>query len=163
MALTPGCANQLWHFHAPSSGIAAYTKMWCLRLPPVPPAHWGQREPPDPCVCCRQQSPALAHQHPTSMVPVKSFHRKPTKSSCPQPLTGAVGPCSIPEATAHSAGTCTTALTPNPPPGPSPPVALPQAAGPVELGCREVCAHSPTLFSRHWELGSCRGRFHRHQ
>lgn len=45
---------------------------------------------------------------------VESSHGKPIKSSCPRHLTGAAGPCSIPETTAHSAGVHTAAPTPNP-------------------------------------------------
>lgn len=51
--------------------------------------------------------------------------RQTHRSCCPWHLTGH---CSIPEATAHSAGTPTTAPTPNPPPAPSP--QAPQPRGP---------------------------------
>lgn len=37
---------------------------------------WGQTQPSKSQACCRQQSPAPAPQHPSSMAPVGSFHGK---------------------------------------------------------------------------------------
>lgn len=56
----------------------------------------------------------------------REFSWKPHKILLSLALVRAAGPRSIPEATAHSAGTHTAAPTPNPLPGPSPQVADPR-------------------------------------
>lgn len=118
---------------------------------------WGQTQPSKSQACCRQQSPAPAPQHPSSMAPVGSFHRKTHRILLSLAPDRDAGRCSIPEATAHSAGTHATAPTPNPSPGPSPQVLRPRALtlhvspGMVALGCRGVCVTVQP--SRCWELG----------
>lgn len=129
---------------------------------------WGQTQPSKSQACCRQQSPAPAPQHPSSMAPVGSFHGKTHRILLSLAPDRDAGRCSIPEATAHSAGTHATAPTPNPSPGPSPQVSRPRALtlhvspGMVALGCRGVClCHSPA--QPVLGTGATRANVHRHQ
>lgn len=104
----------------PALAFLHFPSQYCPGLPPVLPAHLRANR-------ALQIPGMLQAAEPSSGSPASLLHGTCGKLSWEAhrillslALGRDAGHCSIPEATAHSAGTHTTAPTPNPPPGPSP-------------------------------------------
>lgn len=114
VALSPGFAHQLWHFYVSHPKAAASSMSWHPWSSSVPSAHLGPSR-------ALQTPSMLQAAEPSSGSPAPLLHGTCGKLSWQThrillslALGRAVGCCTIPEATAHSAGTSTTALTPHP-------------------------------------------------